>query len=327
MEHMQLGTPNPFLLIHLKMAPMATSKVATTVNDFMVLPLHMPASASFSQESTHYLYLRANTPKAPTENTPREVFAVNVPADTTEKHLRSLFANQLGGVRVESVAFEGARVGKGISAPVAPVQQSKKRKRDDEEEGATAEEVGLLPEVWDRELHRSGGTAVVTFVDRASAELALKEVKRAIKHKTKISWPGDKGIAAPLGSARYMAHHAMRYPDHAVLQASVDAFMTAFTAREEARTAALAKLRAEPDEDGFITVTRGGRTGAGREEDAKTKDVELKKREKSRTKEDFYRFQVREKKKEQAQDLVKGYQEDQRRVEEMKRRKGKFRPE
>lgn len=308
------------------MAPMASVKIATTVNDFLVLPIHFAASQSYPKETTHHLYLRANTPKLPTENTPRELFAVNVPVDATEKHIRSLFANQLGGVRVESVAFEGARVGKGISAPVAPVQQNKKRKRGDDE-NATAEEVGLLPEIWDRELHRSGGTAIVTFVDRASAELALKEVKRAVKSKATINWVPDKGVAAPLGSARYLTHHAMRYPDHAALQASVDAFMSAFTAREEAKAAALARLRSEPDEDGFITVTRGGRTGAGREEDAKAKDEELKKREKNRIKEDFYRFQVREKKKEQAQDLVKGYQEDQRRVEEMKRRKGKFRPE
>lgn len=87
------------------MAPMAPSNVATIVNDFLALPLQMPASVSSSKESTHFLYLRANTPKVPSENTPREVFAVNVPADTTEKHLRSLFANQLGGARIESVAY------------------------------------------------------------------------------------------------------------------------------------------------------------------------------------------------------------------------------
>lgn len=308
------------------MAPMAAPKAMTAVNDFLVLPLHVPALQSYAKESTHHLYLRANTPKVPTENTPRELFAVNIPIDATEKHIRDLFAKQLGGVRVESVAFEGARVGKGISAPVAPVQQSKKRKRDTDGE-ATADEVGLLPEVWDRELHRSGGTAVLTFVDRASAELALKEIKKALKSKKSIHWAADKGVAPSLGSSRYLTHHEMRYPDHSQLQASVDAFMAVFTAKEAARTAALAKLRAEPDEDGFITVTRGGRTGAGREDEAKAKDEELKKREKNRIKEDFYRFQVREKKKEQAQDLVKGYQEDQRRVEEMKRRKGNFRPE
>ncbi|KJX96589.1 meiotic recombination protein dmc1 [Zymoseptoria brevis] len=304
-------------------------RVAKTVNDFSVLPIRIPAQPVFPKEATHYLYVRANAPKVPTENTPRELFLVNVPIDATEKHIRNLFANQLGGVRVESVAFEGARVGKAINAPVAPVQQGKKRKRGaDGEDGAQLpEEVGALPEVWDRELHRSGGTAIVTFVDKVSAEMALKEVKRAIKNKSDIVWTSEKGVAPPLGSARYRTHHALRYPDHAVLQASVDNFMAAFTAQEEAKAKALAKLRAEPDEDGFITVTRGGRVGAGREDEVKAKEAELAKRDKNRIKEDFYRFQVREKKKEQAQDLVKGFQEDQRRVEEMKRRRGKFRPE
>ncbi|KAF7188533.1 Ribosomal RNA-processing protein 7 [Pseudocercospora fuligena] len=308
------------------MAPMPPTKVPTVVNDFIALPLRTPPVPSFPQKATHYLYLRANAPKAPTENTPREVFLVNVPVDATETHIKHLFANQLGGVRVENVAFEGARVGKGIAAPVAPVQQGKKRKRGDEE-GQTAQEVGLLPETWDRDLHRSGGTAVVTFVDAASAQLSLKEARRAAKGKSEIVWgEGVKGVPA-LGSKRYAAHHKLRYPDHAVLQQSVDAFMTAFAAQEEAKAKALAKLRNEPDEDGFITVTRGGRQGPGREEEAKAKEEELRNREKNRIKEDFYRFQVREKKKEEAKDLVKGFEEDRKKVEEMKRRRGKFRPE
>lgn len=310
------------------MVPMPTAKVPTTVNDFIALPLRIPAHPSFSQKATHYLYLRANAPKVPSETTPRELFLVNIPIDATETHIKHLFANQLGGVRVETVAFEGVRVGKGIAAPVAPVQQGKKRKRGDQNGQTTTEEVGLLPATWDREIHRSGGTAIVTFVDAASAQLALKEAKRATKGKTEIIWgEGVRGVPA-LGSKRYASHHALRYADHAVLQQSVDAFMTAFAAQEEARAKALARLRSEPDEDGFITVTRGGRQGPGREEEAKAKQEELKKREKSRIKEDFYRFQVREKKKEEAKDLVRSFEEDRKRVEEMKkRRKGKFRPE
>ncbi|KAK4503890.1 hypothetical protein PRZ48_004805 [Zasmidium cellare] len=312
------------------MAPITAAKVPSTVHEFLVLPLRIPAQPSFPKETTHYLYLRANAPKVPTENTPREVFAVNVPIDATELHIRSLFANQLGGARIDSVAFEGARVGKGISAPVAPVKQGKKRKRGIEgnDEDATVEEVGLLPEVWDRELHRSGGTAVITFVDKPSADLALKEARRAIKNKADISWgQGLRNKIPPLGSARYLTHHKMRYPDHSELQASVDAFMEAFAAQEEARTKMLARQRAEPDEDGFITVTRGGRVGPAREEAAKAKEEELKKREKDRIKADFYRFQVREKKKEEAKDLVRAFEEDQRKVEEMKKRRGRIRPE
>lgn len=310
------------------MAPISSRKVPSTVHDFFVLPLRIPAQPPFPNETTHFLYLRANAPKIPTENTPKEVFLVNVPIDATEQHIRSLFAESLGGMRVESVAFEGARVGKGIAAPVAPVKQGKKRKRGSEDEGRDADEIGLPPEVWDREVHRSGGTAVVTFVDKTSAEMALKEVKKAIKAKREITWRvSGKDKVPPLGSSRYLTHHKLRYPDHAVLQASVDAYITAFEAKEEARNKMLAKQRSEPDEDGFITVTRGGRQGPAREEEARAKEEELKKREKNRVKDDFYRFQQREKKKELAKDLVKGFEEDQRRVEEMKRRRGKIRPE
>ncbi|KAK5111959.1 hypothetical protein LTR85_011706 [Meristemomyces frigidus] len=313
-----------------RMVPMPSkSTVATTLNDFTALPLRLPPTPSFPKQTAHYLYLRANAPKLPTEDTPREVFLVNVPVDATETHIRSLFADQLGGARIESVAFEGARVGKGITAPVAPSKKGKKRKRglgDDGEE--VAEEVGQLPEVWDRETHRSGGTATVTFVDKASADLALKRARKAVKEGSKIVWGlGIDDTVPPLGLPRYQTHHNLRYPSQSTLQHSVDTFMSAFAAAETSRTKSLTRQRSIPDADGFITVTRGGRTGPAREEEAKAQDEELKKRDKSRVKEDFYRFQVREKRKGEQLDLVKGYEEDRRRVEEMRRRKGKVRPE
>jgi ribosomal RNA-processing protein 7 len=313
--------------------PMATktsAKALTVVNDFHVLPLSIPPSSSYPHKALHYLYVRANTPKVPTEDTPREVFLVNIPIDATELHIRSLFADQLGGPRIEKVAFEGARVGKGINAPVAPATEGKKRKRIDEalSDETSNEEVGLLPEICDRSLHHSGGTAIATFVDKTSAELAIKEVRKAIKSKRDIQWGAGIAKKLPsLGSARYLNHHRLRFPDAAVLQSSVDAYMDAFTAREELRAKMLAKQRNEPDEDGFITVTRGGRSGPAKEEETRAKEEELKKRQQNMVKGDFYRFQTREKKKEQAQDLVRGFEEDRKRLEEMKRRRGKLRPE
>ena len=313
------------------MVPMPRNKIATQVHDFAVLPLRLPAIPSFPTETTHYLYVRANAPKVPTEDTPRELFLVNVPVDATESHFRSLFAEQLGGARVESVDFEGTRVGKGIRAPVVNPQskKGKKRKRGvDDASTEIEEEVGLLPEVWDREIHRSGGTAVLRFVDRQSAERALREARRAVKSGREIIWgAGVEHRLPPLGSARYLSHHKLRYPDPAVLQSSTDEFMAAFSIQEAERAQQLARQRSLPDDDGFVTVTRGGRTGPAREEEAKAKEENLKKREKNRVKDDFYRFQVREKKKEQAKDLVKGFEEDRRRVEEMRRRQGRLRPE
>ena len=305
-------------------------KVASQVHDFTVLPLRIPALPSFPKETTHYLYLRPNAPKIPTEDTPQELFLVNVPIDATEIHIRLLFAEQLGGARVEDVQFEDIRIGKGIKAPVVHPEgkEGKKRKRGAEDGTATGEEVGLLPDVWDREVHRSGGTAVVKFVDRASAEMAIREAKRAVKTEREIVWgAGVERKVPPLGPSRYLAHQRLRYPDPAVLQSSVDIFMTAFSAQEAERARQLARQRSVPDEDGFITVTRGGRAGPARGEETKAKEEELKKREKNRVKGDFYRFQVREKKKEQAKDLAKGFEDDRRKVEEMRRRRGRVRPE
>jgi len=304
--------------------------IVTTVADFTVLPLRLPPLPSYPKTTRHYLYLRANAPRVPTEDTPREVFLVNVPIDATEMHLRSLFADQLGGARIESVAFEGARVGKGLTAPVAPVKKGRKRRRSEAEDHAsmTKEEVGMLPDIWDRELHRSGGTAVVTFVDQPSAQLALKEARKAVKSRKEIIWGARvEEKVPPLGFARYLAHHKLRYPDAYVLQMSADDYMSAFTAAAEARVKALARQRNVPDEDGFIKVTRGGKTATAKIEDAGAKEEEFKKREKNRVQEDFYRFQVREKRKEHAKDLVKAFEEDRKKVEEMRKRKGRIRPE
>ncbi|KXL49748.1 hypothetical protein M433DRAFT_74227 [Acidomyces richmondensis BFW] len=312
------------------MAPRGQDTIISTVADFTVLPIHFPPLPSYPKTSTHYLYLRANAPKIPTEDTPREVFLVNVPVDATEMHLRSLFADQLGGARIESVAFEGTRVGKGLTAPVAPMKKGKKRRRSEaeENESMSKEEVGILPNIWDRELHRSGGTAIVTFIDQPSAQLALKEARKVLKSRKDIIWGlGVEDRIPSLGYARYLVHHQLRYPDAHVLQMSVDNYMSAFAAAEEARVKALARQRNVPDEDGFVKVTRGGKTATAKMEDAKAAEEEFKKREKNRVKEDFYRFQVREKRKEHAKDLVKAFEEDRKKVEEMRKRKGRIRPE
>lgn len=314
------------------MAPIQKHPVATTVNDFVVLPLRCPALPSLPKETTHHLYIRANAPKVPTTDTPRELFLVNVPVDATEVHIRSLFADQLGGARIENVAFEGARVGKGITAPVAPAKRKRKRDQDGEdgEDGEdSAAQVGQLPATYDRSVHRSGSTAVATFVDKASAELALKEAKKAAKSsKATITWAaGVESKVSPLGSARYLSHHKLRYPSRHALQASIDAFMGALSAQEIARARAQTRQRSMPDADGFITVGRGGKGDAAREEAARIKGEELAKRQKKMIGEDFYRFQVREKKKDEAKDLVRGFEEDRRKVEELRKRRGKARPE
>ena len=124
-------------------------------------------------------------------------------------------------------------------------------------------------------------------------------------------------------NAGYLNHQNLRYPDKTQLLNSVNAYMSAFAAQEAARARLLARQRQEPDEDGFITVTRGGRSGPARQEEAQEKAE--KQREKQKGLENFYRFQTREKRKEKAGELIRKFQNDQHKLKEMKERRGKFR--
>ncbi len=99
--------------------------------------------------------------------------------------------------------------------------------------------------------------------------------------------------------------------------------MTAFAAKEASQVRLLAKQRQEPDADGFVTVTRGGRTNPARQEAAQ--DQAEKQKEKQKGLEDFYRFQSREKRKERAGELVRKFEDDKERVRKMKERRGRFR--
>ena len=99
--------------------------------------------------------------------------------------------------------------------------------------------------------------------------------------------------------------------------------MTAFASKEASEARALARQRQEPDADGFITVTRGGRTNPARQEAAK--EQAEKQKEKQRGLEDFYRFQSREKRKQRANELVKKFEEDKEKIRQMKERRGGFR--
>lgn len=99
--------------------------------------------------------------------------------------------------------------------------------------------------------------------------------------------------------------------------------MTEYAAREAAQARARARQRQVPDEDGFITVTKGGRTDPVRQEAAQ--HLADKQKEKQKGLEDFYRFQTREKKKAKAAELMKRFEEDKEKVRRMKERRGTFR--
>lgn len=310
-------------------------KMIAFVGEYAILPVTLPATPAYPKETVHSIYVRPNAPKIPTPADSRSLFLVNVPIDSTEQHIRTIFTSLVGAGRFETVVFEADRSTAPIintlpGVTVTAVQKNKKRKQQDvvDEDGDKA----TLPKVWNRAIHRSGSTAVAVLADEKSVELALKAIKKAIKTGDYPIW--GEGVkekkVAPLGSARYLAHQKMKYPSTEVLQAAVDNFMAEWNGREEEEARAAKRMRNVPDEDGFITVTRGGRVGPARQhdaEEARKKEIE-KEEAKRKSMGDFYRFQGRERRKEEQGELLKRFEEDRKKVEALKsERKGKFRPE
>lgn len=198
-------------IIRLSMAPEKSTKrkAPSTVADFTVLPVTLPSLSGLPEnhsETQHYLYIKSHDPSAYTASAERSLFVANVPIDASEANVRALFAEQLGGARVESVEFDA-------SIPARPLhkrwkqdkrgedeegeQRGKKRKRNDTEvvaEGVVEDEESALPALWGSEVRRSGSAAVVVFVDKRSARGALKEAQSAVKSGRTIEWKSGSGL-------------------------------------------------------------------------------------------------------------------------------------
>ncbi len=300
------------------------AKIAREVSGFVALPVQFKPTSASSETVTHYIYLRPDEPKLPTIESTQSLFLVNIPITTTEQHLRHLFAGQLSAGRIKRVDFSDSVGSSNIQGGnVQTAKNSKKRKRITSSELELDLENATLPETWNRTIHPSGSHAVVVFVDRPSMEASLKAARKAAKLGTMIIWgEGIEDRVPLLGLKHYEAHHTIRYPSRKELLSSVDSYMSLYGQMEEARSREEAKKRQQPDEEGFITVTKGARGGVVRKEDAK----ELGEKQKGKEKgiENFYRFQMRERRKEQQGELMRKFEEDKRRVEEMRKRRGRI---
>ena len=300
------------------------AEVSENMAGFVALPLQLEPSTTYSQSTTHYIYLKPHDPQVPEAHAPRSLFVVNIPITTSELHLRHLFTTQLAAGRVEWVEFSESSSNPKSNGSSQRTKSGRKRKRLTAEEEEIELKSYQLPHIWQGSLHKGGAQAVVVFVDRLSMEASLKAARRATKRATQIIWgKGLRGETTLMGLQRYSIHQQLQFPDRNELLQSVDSYMTAYSKMEDSRSREAARKRQVPDEEGFVTVTRGARGGVVRRADAK--EIGDKEKEKNKGLEDFYRFQMREKRKEQQGELMRKFEADKRKVEDMRKRKGKLR--
>ncbi|BFZ62524.1 hypothetical protein YB2330_003623 [Saitoella coloradoensis] len=313
-----------------------TSVSVTSINGYSILPILTPTPTN--PDTKHYLYVREHVSKLvddqQTETDGRVLFAVNLPIDSTEQHLKALFASlvPVGQGRIESVKFAGPIDVQKVVGPEDVIEEEananepqpgKKRKRDPSTSTPTTPlAITGFPSSWNRKILPAGSTAHITFLEPSGLQKVLHALTSQKIHTSPPLW--GKNVLPPqpaLGLARYQAHHTLTYPPRPLLQATADATITSFESRETARALTLRRLRSEPDADGFVTVTRGSRTAPARALEGDDLEDKKKKGELH----DFYRFQLREKKREKMMELRRRFEEDKERVRDM-REKRRFRP-
>jgi len=140
----------------------SSSSLPESVHSFTLLPITLPSQLPTVSSAVHVLYIRRHEeppqpPAIPPTESPRTIFAVNIPIDSTKELLRGLFAS-LGG-RLEDVRFHG-------------------------EEDADVSENLSLPEVWDRTLHASGSTAHITFPTSEEVDKIFKTISKERRKQT-----------------------------------------------------------------------------------------------------------------------------------------------
>lgn len=194
------------------------SSIPLQISGHQIISLALPPLPSFPTPATHYLYISNHQPKNPTPTAPRSLFLVNVPFDAMDVHIKNLLSTQLSlpNGRIEDVHFEGEEkksndTNEALIEHPGDVKKSKKRKRSIVERSADETENAKLPHTWDRNLHGVGRTAVVMFVDRASADAVIKAIKTVRKQRKQLTWgEGVENALPTLGLASMPSYFSVR---------------------------------------------------------------------------------------------------------------------
>ena len=298
-------------------------KLPWEIAGFVVLAVTFDSVKAYPIPATHYLYLKRHEPHEGNDESERSLFIANVPVSTTQRHLKDIFTNQLDGGIIDRVEFSDQNSIKDANSKsqVRRVNRKRRRPTTDQLEGFL--ERYSLPSTWSSSYHSTGPTAVTVFVDRLSMENTLRAARRASKTGRSVAWENDLDERFPFqGLQRYKEHARRQYPLRNDMVTLVDGYMSSFNQMMELKPRGMTKKRQVVDEEGFVTVMTGSK-GIARKQEAE--EAAAKQRDKSRGLSDFYRFQTRERKKEQHHEMMKRFEQDKRRVEELKSRRGKVR--
>ncbi|KAJ2234693.1 hypothetical protein H4R99_004014 [Coemansia sp. RSA 1722] len=309
------------------------------IGGYKVLPVRFDSSNT--ESATHFIYFKQHNNNRDEILMPssRTLFMYNLPADTSERDIKRLFQ---GLARVARVVFHEvvgqdilrttaikAKMINEIAASIAATTEKPAGGRKHKQKKEETKEEPTKP-VARAHVLASGGSAHVVLLEDEEMESVLS-MKAGVRQ-----WPERESDdrTDPLeyrGLTRYLFEHRAARPPAELLKADVDGYMAKFQEAQFERDRMLAQKQNVPDEDGFITVVRRGRNT--RNSDGKNavvaatveeaREAAVKKKEVLFG--NMYRFQVRERKRDQLAELRKKFEEDKEKIARMRQAR-QFRP-
>ncbi|EGV66411.1 hypothetical protein PSN45_002996 [Yamadazyma tenuis] len=282
--------------------------MVTEIKGFKVLPLKIPNS---SVES--YIFFKKHEVKLAGDSESRSIFFCNLPIASTTKVLKKFFQNIAIGATMESFTASYLT----DSAEDVFLDLSK-----------LTSDLDIPSEVDESSAKLPKNCGIVTFIDKSAFQLAMNKLKSLSSGYKVVEWPLE---ANSFGSQYFLGKYHSQVLDVETLSNSVSQALIDFDKAEKDSIEHLSNQRELVDEDGFTLVvgpqrkTKAGILGQQKSAIAKAESQKAQAKMKKKQKEDFYRFQLREKKKEEMNELLRKFKADQEKVRAMSDKK-RFRP-
>ncbi|CCH46456.1 Ribosomal RNA-processing protein [Wickerhamomyces ciferrii] len=291
----------------------------TTVEDikgFLVTPITLQPSKHYKEEEIkHYIYIKKHQSQNNKELSERSLFLINPPINSNLFNVRNFFKTISKESLIENFLINNENLDYEINLTKLTTDLY------DQDENQDQEDIKL-----------PNGTGLVVFVDKSAANLAFTKLKKYVKNLTKnerslYQWNFNELEPASIRFINSYKKDMLSIPE---TSKAVSLALEEFEKREAASLEQLQDLKETVDEDGFtLVVGKNRKTKKGILENIDnvnkfTQESDDKKKER-KEKQDFYRFQIRDRKKMEMNELLKKFREDTERIKELKHKK-RFRP-
>lgn len=314
------------------------------IKGFRVLPVRVPTTKSIAKiytqkELIHYIYLKQHLLKTKDpqldEKNDKSIFFINLPKDVDIKSLRNLFRQVSDASLIQEYSITNSLNEKNdvdlnkltseffdAENKELNQQQQQQQQQQDQQKFDT------------QNLRFPINTGIVTFVDKSALKLFLNNVKKLTsKAKSWSSFPVYES-SQTASYLKFINTYKSKIYNISDLKQQINVSLANFNRQEQEEMDQLQESATIVDDDGFqLVVSKHRKTKAAimgktnRLKLATNQDLnnEATKKSKKKEKQDFYRFQIRERKKQEMNQLLMKFKEDQARIRALRDKK-RFRP-